>query len=349
MFSNKNQKNKQKDELENEPAVSELRRDLVSGTWVVIATGRAKRPNDFKKEKRKIIKENPRKCPFCNLASPEEVNDALIYKKSNGDWSLRVIPNKFPAFVHSDDLNEREEGPYNLMDGIGFHEIIITRDHYRQIAQFNVQETAEVIDAYQERYLALMNKKFINYISIFHNHGKEAGASVVHPHSQLIAMPVIDPDIARSLLGSANYCRSNRQCVHCEMIEWEMEEKKRIIFENEDFIVFCPFVPRCAFETRVYPKKHKSYFERINNEEKMNFAEALQIALAKIYNGLKDPSYNFFIHTSPCDGRSYDHYHWHLEILPKTSIWAGFELGTGIEISTIRPEDAAEYLRSVKI
>ncbi len=349
MLLNKNQKIKQKDELENETAVSELRRDLVSGTWVVIATGRAKRPDDFKKEKREKIKESPRKCPFCNLASPEEIGDTLIYKKSNGDWSLRVIPNKFPAFVHSDDLNEREEGPYNLMDGIGFHEVIITRDHYRQIAQFNIQETAEIIDAYQERYLALMNKKFINYISIFHNHGKESGASVVHPHSQLIAMPVIDPDIARSLLGSANYYQSNRQCVHCEMIGWEMEEKKRIIFENKDFVVFCPFVPRCAFETRIYPKKHKSYFERINNEEKMNLAEALQIALAKIYNGLNDPSYNFFIHTAPCDGQSYGHYHWHLEILPKTSIWAGFELGTGIEISTIRPEDAAEYLRSVKI
>ena len=349
MLLNKNQKNKQKDELENEPAVSELRRDLVSGTWVVIATGRAKRPETFKKERREKTKESPRKCPFCNLASPEEINDTLIYKKSNNDWSLRVIPNKFPAFVHSDDLNKREEGPYNVMDGIGFHEVIITRDHYRQIAQFNIQETAEVIDAYQERYLTLMNKKFINYISIFHNHGKEAGASVVHPHSQLIAMPVIDPDIARSLFGSANYYQSNRQCVHCEMIGWEMEEKKRIIFENKDFVVFCPFVPRCAFETRIYPKRHKSYFERINNEEKKNLAEVLQIALAKIYNGLNDPSYNFFIHTAPCDGHSYDHYHWHLEILPKTSIWAGFELGTGIEISTIRPEDAAEYLRGIKI
>ena len=346
MFSHPKQiKNRNKNKIPN----SELRQDLVSGTWVVIATGRAKRPETFIKEKREKSKESPRKCPFCKLGSPEEVGDTLIYKKSNNDWSLRVIPNKFPAFVHSGELNKKERGPYSLIDGIGFHEVVITRDHYRQIAQFNVPEIAEVVDAYQERYIALMNKKFVNYVSLFHNHGKEAGASVAHPHSQLIAMPVIDPDINRSLIGSANYFKANHKCVHCVMIEWEIKTKKRIIFENKDFVVLCPFVPRCAFEVRVYPKEHQSYFERINEKEKMNFAEALQIALVKIFKGLNDPSYNFFIHTAPCNGQAYDHYHWHLEILPKTSIWAGFELGTGIEISTIEPEKAAEYLRSIRI
>jgi len=339
----------QLDENKKEPIISELRQDLVSGSWVVIATGRAKRAENFKKEKREKIKESRWRCPFCKLGPPEKVGDTLIYKKANGDWTLRVIPNKFPAFVHSDDLNKREKGPYSLMDGVGFHEVIVTRDHYRQISQFTVSEIAEVIDAYQERYIALMNKKFINYISLFHNYGKEAGASIAHPHSQLIAMPVIDPDITRSLIGSANYYKANHQCVHCVMIDWEMKEKKRIIFENKDFVVLCPFVPRCAFEIRIYPKKHQSYFERINAQEKISFAEALQIALAKIFKGLNDPSYNFFIHTAPCNGQSYNYYHWHLEILPKTSIWAGFELGTGIEISTIEPEKAAEYLKKVRI
>jgi UDPglucose--hexose-1-phosphate uridylyltransferase len=336
MLKNKNKKQKN---------ISELRQDLVSGTWAVVATGRAKRPEMFKKQKREVFQESTKDCPFCHLGDPKEGKNPLIYFRENGDWSLRVIPNKFPAFKQERGLNKREQGPFHIMDGIGFHEVIITKDHDRQMANFEVAEVAEVLDCYQERYLDLMNRRFVNYISIFHNHGKEAGASISHPHSQLIALPVIDPDISRSLQGSCNYYRANKKCVHCVMIEWERKSKKRIIFENDDFVVFCPFVSRAAFEIRVYPKAHKSYFERMNEREKFQAAEALRAGLNKLYNALDDPSYNFFIHTAPCDGKSYDHYHWHLEILPKTSIWAGFELGTGIEISTIEPEKAAMFLR----
>ncbi len=331
-----------------EPTISELRQDLVSGTWVVIATGRAKRPEAFKEQKREAFQEPLGNCPFCNLGDPEKEKDSLIYLKENGDWSLRVIPNKFPAFKKARALNKKEEGPFFLMDGVGFHEVIVTRDHTRQMANFEIAEVAEVLDAYQERYLALMNRRYINYISIFHNHGREAGASLVHPHSQLIALPVIDPDISRSLSGSYNYWQANKRCVHCIMIEWEKEYGKRIIFENDDFVVLCPFASRVAFEIRIYPKEHRPYFERITDKEKFQAAEALRIGLNKLYRGLDDPAYNFFIHTAPCDGKAYDHYHWHIEILPKTAVWAGFELSTGIEISTIEPEKAAEYLRGIQ-
>ena len=131
------------------------------------------------------------------------------------------------------------------------------------------------------------------------------------------------------------------------MIEWEMEHKKRVVFENEEFLAYCPFSSRAAFEIWVLPKKHKPYFERINDEEKIMLAEALQIAISKIYKALGDPAYNFYIHTSPCGGVDYPHYHWHIEILPRTATWAGFELSTGIEVSTIQPEVAAEYLRNI--
>ncbi len=327
---------------------SELRFDLVSKDWVVIATGRARRPETFAKSDKEKKEEAPAKdCPFCNIETQEP--PVLTYPNhgEKKDWSLIVVPNKFPAFIKGDSLNERAEGPYSLMDSIGFHEVIITRDHQRQMAEFSIPEIREVLNAYQERYLELMNEKMVNYISIFHNHGREAGASIVHPHSQIIAIPITDPDLSQSLEGSRRFFEMQGKCVHCTMLEWDREDGRRVVFENEKYVVLCPFASRVAFEIRVYPKEHKAYFERIKDNEKDQLAEALKAGLGKIFKGLNNPPYNFFLHTAPCDGRNYDHYHWHFEIMPKTSVWAGFELGAGIEISTIEPEKAAEYLRGI--
>lgn len=334
-------------ETKNKTQPTELRQDLVTGDWVVIATGRAKRPEDFAK-KRAPIEEDPNKlCFFCYPEETGQEKDVLMYERASGDWSLRVFPNKYPAFEPEKKVKHKEEGPYFAMDGTGYHELIVTRDHHRQIAQMNVLEVAEIVDAYQERYIDLMNKKGVNYIEIFHNHGKEAGASIGHPHSQLMAIPVISPYVQGELDGAESYHKSNKHCVYCAMIEWESEHKKRVVFENEHFLAYCPFSSRAAFEVWVLPKKHKPYFERTNDKEKIVLAEALQISIKKIFKALDDPAYNFYIHTSPCDGKDYPHFHWHIEILPHTANWAGFELSTGIEISTIQPEAAAEYLRKI--
>jgi UDPglucose--hexose-1-phosphate uridylyltransferase len=331
---------------------SELRFDIVSKDWVVIATGRARRPETFKKEKRKTIEAPQKDCPFCHLES--QAKPTLIFshgKKIENhkgipkNWTLVVIPNKYPAVLPGDSLRERAEGPYQIMDGVGFHEVVVTRDHTRDMSQFSKKEIKEVIDAYQERYLELMNEKFVNYISIFHNHGPEAGASIAHPHSQIMAIPVTDPDIQNSLIGSRRYWDYHQKCIHCEIIKWDKEDGRRIVFENDEFLVLCPFASRMAFEIRIYPKTHLSYFERVNETQKLALAEAFQVALKKLRGALGDFSYNFFLRTSPCDGKDYSHYHWHFEILPRTAIQAGFEFGAGIEISTIEPEKAAEYLR----
>lgn len=328
--------------------ITELRQDIVTGDWVVIATGRGRRPEEFAEHKREEVEEDPnRKCFFCYPEETGQEPDELIYENSNKDWSLRVFPNKYPAFSRGNILRHFEEGPYFGMNGIGYHELVITRDHEKQIANLEISEVAEIIDAYQDRYVSLMNKKSVNYIEIFHNHGKEAGASIAHPHSQLMAIPVISPYVTQELNGAENYYRMNKKCVYCAMAEWEMESRKRIVYENDDYLVFCPYASRAAFETWVIPKKHKPYFERTSAKEKMMAAEALKTAINKIYTALGDPAYNFYIHTSPCDGKDYPHYHWHIEILPRTSVWAGFELSTGIEISTIQPEVAAEYLRKI--
>ncbi|MDO8424419.1 MAG: galactose-1-phosphate uridylyltransferase [bacterium] len=335
---------------------SELRFDPVSKDWILIATGRARRPETFAKEKQKGGEKKKaisslKNCPFCNF---EKEKSILEYKNKNGltagrtvDWFVKVIPNKFPAFLINTGLNKRKDGPYTVMDGVGFAEVVVTRDHARSMAQFSVSEIRLLFDAYQERYLDLMNEKFVDYVSIFHNHGHEAGASIEHPHSQIITHPIIDPDLRRSLNGSADYWEKNKKCIHCVMLDWDRKDKQRIVFENKEFVVLCPFTSRVAFETRIYPKNHHAYFERIEDREKDYLAEAFRVAFLKLYKALGDPPYNFFLHTSPCDGRNYDHYHWHIEILPKTSTWAGFELGTGIEISTIEPEKAAEYLRKM--
>jgi UDPglucose--hexose-1-phosphate uridylyltransferase len=339
--------------------VSELRQDLVSGEWVVIATGRAKRPRAFAKKKEQEVKQPISKCPFEDPQASGNGEPLLIYyeedkkhrtkgtKKAIKEWSLQVIRNKYPAFGPGDCSDTYKEGPYTLMDGAGFHEVIITRDHEEHLAMMPIKKVEEVIKAYQERYLALMEHKCVNYIFIFHNHGPEAGATIPHPHSQLIAIPVLPSDFKRSLRGVEEYRKMHKKCVHCLMLKWERDEK-RTIFQNEHFIVLSPFVPRKNFELRIYPRKHKTNFEKITPTERKYLAEALQHALYKLYKGLKNPAFNFFIHTAPCDGENYSYYHWHIEIMPKTNIWASIELGTGIEVISIEPEEVAKFLRKVK-
>ncbi|MFH1181080.1 MAG: galactose-1-phosphate uridylyltransferase [bacterium] len=312
---------------------SELRLDLISRDWVVIATGRGRRPEMFKKEKRSGQEAAKKDCPFCRLEKKR----------------VFVVPNKYPAFLPSKTLGKKVEGGiYQTMNAVGFCELVVTRDHKKSLALLPQGDVEEVIGVYQERYLELMEKPHVNYVSIFHNHGAEAGASQPHPHSQIITTPLVDADLKNALLNSEKYFRENKKCVYCQMIEWEKAIKRRIIFENEDFLAICPFASKAAFEIIVSPKNHLPYFERINEKEKKQLAEALRISLRKLYKGVGDPAYNFYLHTAPCDGKDYSYYHWHWTILPKTATWAGFELGAKMEISAIAPEKAAEYLKKQK-
>ena len=317
---------------------SELRFDLVSRDWVVIATGRARRPETFRKEKRMKDEVPRKKCPFCNL---KRVPKPILVLPNT-----IVIPNKYPAFTPSASLERRNEGRfYQIINAVGFHEVVVTKDHKKSIAQLPLEKVREVIEAYHQRYLALKKEKFVHYISIFHNHGKEAGASISHSHSQIITTPLVDTDLKKALANSGKYFMKTGKCIYCEMNSWEKKVKKRIVFENENFLVICPFASKAAFEMIISPKKHLAYFEDITQNEKWQLAECLKVALYKLYKALADPAYNFYLHTAPCVGKKCPYYHWHWTILPKTATWAGFEIGTRIEISTIEPEKAAEYLR----
>ncbi|MEI9966339.1 MAG: galactose-1-phosphate uridylyltransferase [Candidatus Moraniibacteriota bacterium] len=328
----------------NSHPISELRQNIITGEWVVIATGRAKRPHDFQTSA-PAPEPDLSNDPFDDPEGSGQEKDVLVYRTEDGDWSLRVFPNKFPAFVRDAVPEELSEGPYFAMTGAGFHEVIVTRDPRLSLALLDPLQVAEVIDAYQERYLDLMTKRSVRSIHIFHNHGESAGASLAHPHSQLMAVSVVPEHIEQELGGAEEYYRDYRKSVFATIFEEEQSVKKRLVFENEHFVVFCPFASRSAFEMWILPKRLSPYFERITDEEKIACGSALKTALQALYTGLGNPDYNFYIHTAPADGRDYPHYAWHIEIVPRTAIWAGFELSTGMEVSTIEPEVAAEFLR----
>jgi UDPglucose--hexose-1-phosphate uridylyltransferase len=329
---------------------AELRCDVASGDWVVIASGRAKRPEMFKKEERKKEEFPEKDCPFCDF---ENIKNAVVsfedgrkVEKLTENWSAISIPNKFPAFVPSDDLDKRHEnGLYQTMNAVGYHEVVITKDHNLSLGELPVDKVREVLALYKDRYLDLKEKKHVNYISIFHNHGKEAGASIAHPHSQILTTPLIDIDLNKALEKGRAYSENKKNCIYCQMNEWEMEKRERIVYENDLFLAICPFASKAAFQVIISPKKHLAYFEEITEEELDMLADVFRVALSKLHNRLNDPAYNFYLHCAPSDGMDHGYYHWHWTILPKTSVWGGFELGARMEISTIKPEDAAKYLR----
>lgn len=319
---------------------SELRLDPASGDWVVVASGRAQRPDVFrsgvKKPKAKSI------CPFCVYfinANQEKLLGQIV-----------VIPNKFPAFSPADrGQTPISVGLFEKIPAIGFHEVVITKSHTKSIADFSLDEVIELISVYQSRYLALAKEKAVNYIFIFHNHGPSAGASIAHPHSQVAATPLVDYGFLQPLKAAEKFFSQNKKCLYCSINQAELKSQERVVAESASFVALCPFASKMAFEIMIAPKKHSPYFEKINEKEKSDLADILRLTLAKIKKGLNNPDYNFYIRTSPCDNKEHPSFHWHLTILPKTQTWAGFELGAGMEIITTAPEQAARYLRNIKV
>ena len=330
--------------MQNKKDISELRQDPVSGDWVIISSGRSKRPDSFIKNKN-LHEETPvNLCPF---EDPKSHGNEIVKNYSSG---IKVVNNKFPIISGSVCNSEKRVGPYLVKDSAGYHEVVIFKDHKKSIAELDSENVFQIVSTYHDRYNNLKYKECANYILIIHNHGREAGASVSHPHSQILAIPFVPADIGRSLSGAAIYKTERKRCVHCDTIEWELKEQKRIIYENDNFVAMVPYVPRFSYEVRIFPKKHQSFFEEINTSELKGLAEALRISLVKIFHGLNNPPYNFFIHTPPTDAEhDYNFYHWHLEINPRIAVWGGFELGTGSEVIDTDPDEAAEYLRNIKI
>ena len=327
----------------------ELRKDPLIGRWVIISSERGARPSDFPRESNHQT--NPENCPFCPGNESKTPPEILAYhepgrQKNQSGWWVRVIPNKFPALQVEGEVARQGEGMYDRMNGLGAHEVIIeTPDHTHEIPDLEEKKVEDILWAYRDRILDLKKDPRMEYILIFKNRGSAAGASLSHPHSQLIATPMVPIRVRQEMAGAKTYYEYKERCVFCDMIRQETADKSRIVEENEDFISFEHYASRFPFETWILPKNHLSHFENLQKHEIVSLAKMLRHTMGKINKTLSDPPYNYIIHTAPLKEGEMPYFHWHLEVMPKLTKVAGFEWGTGFYINPTSPEKAAEYLR----
>ena len=330
----------------------ELRKDPITGRWVIVATGRAKRPMDFSRETVKPTVNGF--CPFCYGAEHRTPPEVLAFRSSGGPnepgWSLRVVPNKFPVLEIEGELNRQGDGMFDRMNGIGAHEVIIeTPDHMASLADLPEKQVENLLWAFRNRVLDLRQDRRLRYAVMFKNHGASAGATLAHSHSQLIALPVIPKRVREEIDGAKTYYDFKERCVFCDIIQQELRTGVRMVTETEFFVVLCPYAARFPFETWILPKRHESHFDESDAPTLQNLAWVLRETLRKIDQALEHPPYNFIIHTAPLqDGRTLS-YHWHIEIMPKLTKVAGFEWATGFHINPTPPEESAKFLREVGV
>ena len=328
--------------------MSQLRRDPITGRWIIVNFEKAVKPEDFSFEK---IKKNPdtKNCPFCpgneKMTPPEVVAHREGGKPNTPDWTIRVVPNKYPALSLDGKLNKSGFGVFDKVNGIGAHEVIIDiPEHDLDIADIHDNQAEELIWSYYARSTDLKKDPRFKYILIFRNYGRSAGASLEHPHSQLIALPIVPKRVNEELHSALKYHDYKDRCVFCDIVTQEMSDKERIVEENDYFIAFCPFVSRFPYEMWIMPKKHESHFTTIKKEEVRPLGIILRNTMKKLKKLLNDPPYNYIIHTSPINGSEKDYYHWHIEIMPKLVNVAGFEWGSGFYVNPVPPEIAAKNL-----
>ena len=326
----------------------ELRKDPITGRWVVIATDRARRPSDFVRQP--VPPPVARFCPFCYGNEQKTPPEVLAFRPGGAanqpGWSVRVVPNKFPVLGIEGSLNRQGEGMYDKMSGIGANEVIIeTPDHMVTLSDMPEQQIAEVLKAFKDRVNDLKRDRRFRYIILFRNYGEAAGASLEHPHSQLIALPVIPSVVKEEVDASREFHEAKERCIFCDIVHEESSAGTRLISETDRFAVLAPYAPRFPFETWILPKQHASHYEDSDPALLDNLAWVLRSTMRKIDKVLERPAYNFIVHSAPVQEAPLAYYHWHIEIIPKLTKVAGFEWGTGFYINPTPPEEAARYLR----
>lgn len=328
--------------------MSEIRKDYVTDTWVVIAEERAMRPRDFIRTHLKLRQGT---CAFCTgneKQTPPEIYAfrAAESRPDSPGWWIRTVPNKYPALRIEGQIEKNMGTVFSSMNGIGCHEVIVeSPEHDKPLALLPVTQVKEVLQMYRQRLLDLSKDKRFKYIIIFENHGADAGASLEHPHSQLIATPMIPVHVATELRCADNFFTDmGGECIFDAVINEELRESRRVIFQNPSFICIAPYASKYPYEMLILPKRHMPSFSEMRESEVSDLADILRKSLNALYTLLDDPPYNFYIHSAPVNGRDYAFYHWHLEITPRVSRVAGFERGTGFYINTLSPESAAVQL-----
>ena len=336
---------------------NELRRDFLLDRWVVIATERARRPTDFAKQKREQAPTGV--CPMCAGNEHMTPPAVLLYLKSNGEivkdkdteslrhknWLIRCIPNLYPAFAPpKEERDQKDIMTSTFGSAVGHHEVLVeSPNHNEHPANAELPQLTHVINAYVDRLRDLSAEPYVKCVSIFRNHGLEAGASLSHAHSQIIATPFVPTTVDQEIRTSMSFWNQHSKCVFCDLIERETKSP-RLIQENEHFVVLAPYASMNPLEFWIIPKKHEVNPLNLTNGEKEAFAKTLKTSLKALKDLVNDPPYNYGIHLS-IDKQKQDCYHWHLEVYPKLAIWAGFEKSTGVYINTVPPETAAAELR----
>lgn len=336
--------------------MSELRQNAATKEWVIIATERARRPEELGSGNCEPTPGEHDHCPFCpgrEALTPKEILSYRSFDTKPGEsgWWIRIIPNKFAALEPTGELTRsKSEDFFTYMAGIGEHEVLIeTPDHDKILATVGQKQAEEIFLAYRERYKTLSQDKRFEMVIIFKNHGLKAGTSLRHPHSQIIATPVTPMHIRHRIQEAMRYYDDSGKCVYCTMMEKEKKVGDRVVMESDNFIVFEPFAATSPFETWVLPKRHDSTFDNITPETCKELAYVMRQTMIKIYRTLNNPDYNYMIFSAPCHERDLEYYHWHIQIIPRVAAVAGFELGSGIYINTVQPEIAAGYLRAIPL
>jgi UDPglucose--hexose-1-phosphate uridylyltransferase len=330
---------------------NELRKDYLLNRWVVIATERSRRPTDFAKQKTEQAQSSV--CPLCVGNEHMTPPAVMLYLKQNGEiktgkdlngqrpqnWLVRVIPNLYPAFAPPKDPTDQTQiiKSENLSNAIGHHEVLIeSPNHDEHPANAELSQLTLLINAYIDRFRDLSAEPYVKYVSIFRNYGREAGASLSHAHSQIIATPTIPRIPAEEMEASKKFYGKHQKCVFCDIIEKETKSP-RLVLANQHFVVFAPYASVHPLEFWILPKKHDANLLGLSKAEIPAFAETLKTSLKALKDLVNDPPYNYGFHLA-IDREARDYYHWHLEVYPRLSIWAGFEKNTGMYINTVQPE-----------
>ncbi len=339
--------------------MSELRKDIVNGRWVILASERSKRPDDFRPAGTEKKEEVPAFCPFCEgneAKTPPEVA-SLRKRGSRADrpgWRVRTVPNKFPALNRGLPPERHDEGIFQWMDGVGVHEVVIENPaHLRELPDLPLPHLLDVLITYRERVKSIEEEYQYKYVHVFKNKGREAGASLSHPHSQIVATPIIPKQVNEELYACERLHRQFGECIFCRIIREESQIGQRLVLRNDHFCVVTPFAPRFPFELRIYPLRHSPWFTLSTRTELRSLAETIRTVLARLREILADPPYNFYIHQAPNPNLRHEawvnlekSYHWHMEIIPVLTRVAGFEWGTGFYINPVPPETAAGFLKN---
>lgn len=332
----------------------ELRQDPTTKEWVVIAHERAKRPDQFRSRKSSsaVLRGDDHPCPFCpgneHLTPPEVYVVPDTEGKNKSGWRMRVVPNKFAALTPEQTSVHHDHGRFfHAMDGFGYHEVIIeSPEHDKVLPLTSDQEILELLECYCQRYYATRKDTRVKLILLFRNHGERAGTSLEHPHSQLVATPVIPFHIRQKYEVAIRHYDDTGRCLYCDVVQEEKASGKRIVLDSPHFLIFQPFASQVPFETWIVPKHHNPCFARITAAEKLELASVLRRILRALYESLGNPDFNLIVHTAPVEDENKPYFLWHIEIRPRLTTDAGFELGTGIYINTAIPEETAPFLRA---